>query len=487
MSSSSSTQISTTSCLERLGLAAAKTRVVVVGLGKTGLSVAKFLNARGIAFAVVDSRERPPGLAELRESCPDAAVFLGGFERPAMAVATHLIVSPGVALDEPSVQSALAGGARLLSDIDLFACMVQAPVVGITGANGKSTVTSLLGVMAQKSGKKAQVGGNLGTPALDLLDEAAELYVLELSSFQLERTEWLPLAAATVLNVSPDHMDRYRDVAEYAAVKQRIFRHAGVRVLNADDALVARMTEPGRACVFYGLDSRGPQPDPTQEPVGSLSPRESRREAVSLRLLDYSLIEQDGQEWLAMRGEPLLRAGEVLLKGRHNLSNALAALALGDAIGLPREGMQEALRSFRGLDHRMQFVAEIDGVVWINDSKATNIGACMAALEGLSGHAVLIAGGDGKGADFAPLAGLADKLRGVVLMGKDADKLETVLKPVTETVRAANMRSAVSAARQLAWRGDCVLLSPACASLDQYTDYQHRGRVFAEAVKALRT
>lgn len=446
-------------CLERLGLTATKTRVVVVGLGKTGLSVAKFLSARGIAFAVVDSRERPPGLVELRESCPDAAVFLGGFERPAMAVATHLIVSPGVALNEPSVQSALAGGARLLSDIDLFACMARAPVVGITGANGKSTVTSLLGVMAQKSAKKAPVGGNLGTPALDLLDDAAELYVLELSSFQLERTEWLPLAAATVLNISPDHMDRYHDVAEYAAVKQRIFRHAGVRVLNADDALVARMTEPGRACVFYGLDNGKP---------------------------DYSLIEQDGQEWLALRGEPWLRVGEVLLKGRHNLSNALAALALGDAIGLPREGMLDALRSFRGLDHRMQFVAEIDGVVWINDSKATNIGACMAALEGLAGHAVLIAGGDGKGADFAALAGLAGKLRGAVLMGKDADKLEAVLKPVTTTVRVANMRSAVGAARQLAWRGDSVLLSPACASLDQYTDYQHRGRVFAEAVKALR-
>lgn len=447
--------------LETLGLLAASQRAVVVGLGKTGLSVARFLTAKGIPFAVVDSRERPPGLADLREYCPDAAVFLGRFEQPAMAVATHLIVSPGVALDDAVIQRAQAAGARLLSDMDLFACMARAPVVGITGANGKSTVTSLLGAMVQKAGRRVRVGGNLGTPALELLIDDAELYVLELSSFQLERTELLRLAAATVLNISPDHMDRYADVAVYAGAKQRIFRGNGVMVLNADDPIVSLMAESGRGAFYYGLD-------------GDKRP-------------DYGVAERDGQEWLMAKGEPVLRSAEVLLKGRHNLANALAAAALGDAVGLPRAAMVEALRSFRGLDHRMQFVAEINGVAWINDSKATNIGACAAALEGLTGKTVLIAGGDGKGADFVPLAALAEKLRAAVLMGRAAAKLEAVLSPVTATVWVANMREAVAAARGLAQRGDTVLLSPACASLDQYTDYQQRGRVFADTVKELRS
>ena len=436
-------------------------RVVIVGLGVTGLSVARFLAAQGIPFAVVDSRERPPGLVELRETCPDAAVFLGRFEQGAMAVATHLIVSPGVALEEPAIQRAQANGAQLLGDIDLFACLARAPVVGITGANGKSTVTSLLGAMAQSAGRRVQVGGNLGTPALALLDEEAELYVLELSSFQLERTQALRCQAATVLNVSPDHLDRYVDEAAYAAAKQRIFHGDGVMVLNADDAVVAAMACAERDCVFYGLEADHP--------------------------VDYGLVERDGVEWLCCRDEPVLAGTELLLKGRHNLSNALAALALGDAVGLPRPAMAAALRSFRGLDHRMQFVAEWDGVVWIDDSKATNIGACMAALDGLAGKAVLIAGGDGKGADFSPLVQpAARKVRAAVLMGKDAAKLDAVLSPVIPTQRVADMREAVAAACLLAQPGDTALLSPACASLDQYTDYKHRGRVFAEAVRTLR-
>ncbi|BBL72243.1 UDP-N-acetylmuramoylalanine--D-glutamate ligase [Methylogaea oryzae] len=434
---------------------------MVVGLGKTGLSVAKFLAGQNIPFAVVDSRERPPALAELREHCPDAAVFLGGFDQPAMAVATHLVVSPGVALDEPAIQRAKAAGARLLGDMDLFACMARAPVVGITGSNGKSTVTTLVGAMAQKAGVKVKVGGNLGTPVLELLDADAELYVLELSSFQLETTELLQFAAATVLNISPDHMDRYPDLAAYAGSKQRIFRGNGVMVLNADDPWVCEMREMGRRFFYYGLDA-GHSPD-------------------------YGMRDMGGESWLTVKGEPLLRTGEILLKGRHNLSNALAALALGDAVGLSRAGMVEALRSFRGLDHRMQFVAEIGGVAWINDSKATNIGACIAALQGLTGKAVLVAGGDGKGADFSPLADVAaEKVRGAVLMGQDADKLQAVLQPVVPTVRVADMKGAVAAARDMAQRGDTVLLSPACASWDQYTDYAHRGRTFAAAVQELR-
>lgn len=466
--------------LESLGLLAPKARVVVVGLGKTGLSAARFLRAQDIPFAVVDSREKPPGLAELRESCPDAAVFLGAFEQSAMAVATHLIVSPGVALSEPAMQRASAAGARLIGDMDLFACMARAPVIGITGANGKSTVTSLLGIMAQKAGKRVQVGGNLGTPALDLLDDQAELYVLELSSFQLERTELLRLAAATVLNISPDHMDRYADIQAYAEAKQRIFRGDGTMVLNADDPWVAAMSEADRCVVYFGLDA-GKQPD-----YGVAYRNDSPDGTAGSPSAAYAAGDVP-QEWLIAQGQPLLRSDEVAIKGRHNLANALAAVALGDAVGLPRTAMVEALRCFPGLDHRMQLVAKIDGVAWINDSKATNLGACIAALEGLAGKTVLIAGGDGKGADFAPLAEVAKaKVRAAVLMGRDAAKLDAVLHPVTATVRAANMKAAVAAARELAQPGDTVLLSPACASLDQYTDYQHRGRVFANAVRELR-
>lgn len=447
--------------LQTLGLLEPGARVAVVGLGKTGLSAARFLFRQGIGCAVVDSREKPPGLAELRSEMPGMAVFLGGFHSTALNVATHLLVSPGVALEEPAIRAALRGGARLLSDIDLFACMAQASVVGITGANGKSTVTTLLGEMARAAGRKAGVGGNLGTPALDLLSEDADLYVLELSSFQLERTTQLQCAAATVLNVSPDHLDRYPDIEAYADAKRRIFRGEGVMVLNADDPLVVGMAEPERRCVTFGL---GDAPLP-----------------------DFHLLQREDGDWLARKGVPLLPAAELRLQGRHNLANALAALALGEAVDLPFEAMLTALRTFRGLEHRMQWVADTGGIAWIDDSKATNIGACQAALEGLSGKAVLIAGGDGKGADFSPLVpAVARRARAAVLMGRDAPLLEQALHGVTQTVRVANMREAVQAARELAQPGDTVLLSPACASWDQYEDYRHRGRTFAEEVGRLK-
>ena len=435
-------------------------RALVVGLGKTGLSVARFLTRHSIKLAVVDSRENPPGLADLRELLPDVAVFLGGFDPAAFARATHLIVSPGVALDTPAVHQAIKVGIPVLGDLDLFACMAKAPVVAITGANGKSTVTTLVGLMAEADGRKVRVGGNLGTPMLDLLDETAELYVLELSSFQLELAKLLEPLAATVLNISPDHMDRYPDVKAYAEAKRRIFRGQGVMILNADDPVVAAMAEPGRRCAWFGLRAAAP--------------------------LDYGVRSIDGEEWLVRGDEPFLRSAEVRIKGRHNISNSLAALALGDAAGFSRLAMMEALRKFPGLDHRMQWVADIDGVAWVNDSKATNIGACIAALEGLTEKAVLIAGGDGKGADFSALAPVAAKrLRAAVLMGRDAARLDAVLKAVVPTVRVEKMKQAVEAARMLAQTGDTVLLAPACASLDQYRDYQERGQMFAEAVRSL--
>jgi UDP-N-acetylmuramoylalanine--D-glutamate ligase len=445
---------------EKLGLDPATARVLIVGLGKTGLSAARFLAAHGIALAIVDSREQPPFLAELRDTLPDAAVFPGGFHPAAFEAATHLVVSPGVALDTPEVRQAVRRGVPVLSDVDLFACAAKAPVVAITGANGKSTVTTLVGLMAEADGRKARVGGNLGTPMLDLLDDGAELYVLELSSFQLERSALLEPVAATVLNISPDHMDRYPDLAAYAAAKQRIFRGDGVMVLNRDDPMVAAMADPERRCRWFGLGGG----------------------------VDYGVSLIDGEEWLMAVGEPLMKSAEVRIQGRHNIANALAAVALAQAVGLSRPALAEVLRTFAGLDHRMQWVAEIDGVVYLNDSKATNVGACMAALAGLSAQAVLIAGGDGKGADFSLLRKVvADKVSALVLKGKDAPLLEAALGDLVPTVRVETMRQAVEAARGLARAGDTVLLAPACASLDQYKDYQERGRMFAEAVRSLKS
>ena len=438
-----------------------QSRVLVIGLGKTGLSVTRFLSGLDVKVAVVDSRPAPPEIGTLRELLPDVAVFTGGFSSHAFLAATHLVVSPGVSLDIPEIKAALMRGAVLVSDVDLFACAVRAPVIAISGANGKSTVTSLVGLMAQADGRNAAVGGNLGTPALDLLREKdkIQIYVLELSSFQTERTRLLEPAAATVLNISPDHMDRYADLAAYAEAKRRIFNGNGVMVLNEDDDYVAAMARPGRDCRWF-----------------STRP-ESRA--------DYRLEVMDGAEWLLACGEPVLRSSEVRIKGRHNLANALAAVALGDAMGFARSSMVRALKQFSGLDHRMQWVAERAGVTWINDSKATNIGACIAALEGLQGAVVLIAGGDGKGADFSLLAPVAEKkLRAAILMGRDAGLLEDHLGKVVKTVRVDNIKQAVAAARTLAQPGDTVLLAPACASLDQYKDYQERGRMFVEQVKA---
>ncbi|MDD5033854.1 MAG: UDP-N-acetylmuramoyl-L-alanine--D-glutamate ligase [Methylococcaceae bacterium] len=450
---------SPTQSLSRLGLDDSS-RVLVVGLGKTGLSVARFLSRHGIPLAVADTRVNPPGLSELRECLPDVAVFLDGFDGATFARATHLVVSPGIALETPAVRQAIRSGVPAFGDLDLFACMAKVPVIGITGANGKSTVTTLLGLMAEADRRRVRVGGNLGTPMLDLLDEETELYVLELSSFQLERSRLLALAAGTVLNISPDHLDRYADLQAYADAKRRIFNQCGVMVLNDDDPMVAAMAEAGRRCLRFGL-----------------------KDGANV---DYGLLNSGGEEWLGQGETPLLPASQLRIKGRHNIANALAAIALGDAIGLSHPAMVKVLREFPGLDHRMQWVADVDGIPYINDSKATNVGACMAALEGLSEKAVLIAGGEGKGADFSVLAKVVrEKVRAAVLMGRDAPLLEQVFAPLVTTVRVEGMKQAVAAARQLAQAGDAVLLAPACASLDQYKDYQERGRAFADAVRGL--
>ena len=430
---------------------------LIVGLGRTGVSCARHLAARGHELRVTDSRRDPPGLAELPAIAPAARLALGGFDEALLDGADQVVVSPGVSLREPLLAAALARGLDVVGDIELFAREAGGRTVAITGTNGKSTVTSLLGEMARAAEVRVRVGGNLGEPALDLLaGEPADLYVLELSSFQLETTRSLQLEAAVVLNLTPDHMDRYADLAEYGAAKARIYDQCTVAVVNLDDELVCRMPRPGQRVSGFSVLRRG---------------------------ADYALLDVAGAPWLAAAGEPLLPTAAMKIAGGHNAANALAALALADACGLPRAAALQALREFKGLAHRMNWVAESGGVRWINDSKATNVGATLAAVAGLSGPLVLIAGGDGKGQDFAPLAdAFRGKVRCCVLIGRDAGGLAAALAGVCAIERAPSLEQAVAVARRVAQHGDTVMLSPACASLDMFRDYAHRGDVFRDAV-----
>lgn len=434
-------------------------KLLIVGLGATGLSVANFLTSMEIKFAVVDSREKPPLVQEFSEQFPYIGVFTGGFDHAAFEVATHLVVSPGVDIKEPSIQVALKQGKALVSDIDLFAAVNDKPIVGITGSNGKSTVTTLLGRMAEAAGINVAVGGNLGMPALDLLDQQADLYVLELSSFQLERTHLLQATAATVLNVTEDHLDRHQNMDVYAHEKQRVFRGQGVMVLNADDAIVMDMRESGRNMISF---------------------------SVTDNQADYWLDQQAGK--LMHRNEEIISSDFVPLEGVHNLSNVLATMALGEAIGIEKQAMIDALESFKGLDHRMQKVAEKNGVIWINDSKSTNAGACIAALKGYFHNVILIAGGDAKGADLSELRpAIQQACKQVITMGKDAGEVAAVVSETVPLEHAENIQQAVRLAASCAKEGDIVLLSPACASLDQFKNYVERGNRFTEVVMGVVT
>ena len=438
-------------------------KVVVVGLGNTGFSVAKFLHKQGIKFAVIDSRDKPPLKDDLLKAYPDTPVFTGGFDSAAFEVATHVIVSPGVSLQEPSIQKAIIAGAKLVSDIDLFSCATDKSVIAITGSNGKSTVTTMLGAMGDAAGVKTAIGGNLGTPVLDLIDEQYDLYVIELSSFQLERTHGLNAKAATVLNVSADHLDRHDDIMDYAKVKQGVFAGNGVMILNEDDSIVKGMEIRGRDTVTFSIHGEN----------------------------DFHIESRQGENgrienWLMNAEQPLMRQAEIPLEGPHNIANALAALALGTAAGLNCNAMCNALREFKGLDHRMQKVAELNGVTWVNDSKATNIGACVAALQGYMNKVVLIAGGDAKGANMDELIPvIKDKAKCVVLMGKDAAEIERAINGCVPSYMAETIQDAVHIAAKIAVEGESVLLSPACASIDQYKNYQERGEKFTAAVLEL--
>jgi UDP-N-acetylmuramoylalanine--D-glutamate ligase len=461
---------------------------VIVGLGRTGLSCARYLRARGWRLAVTDTRQKPPELARLAELDPNIPVSVGGLDTRLLDEAVCVVASPGVPLAEPFFVEARRRGLEIVGDIELFARAVDVPVVGITGTNGKSTVTTLVGRMAARAGLQVRVGGNLGEPALDLLDQASpvsqptQLYVLELSSFQLEATTSLDLEAATVLNVSPDHLDRYASVEAYAEAKARIFARCETAVINLDDPLVVAMPRPGQKTVSFSLRASigadycvmaesGLQPSQLAEK----SRDQSRRAAT-----------RAGEWWLMRRDEALLPVSAMKIKGLHNAANALAALALGDALGLAMPAMLEELATFTGLPHRSQWVADVHGVTYINDSKGTNVGATIAAVSGLQGPLVMIAGGDGKNQDFAALAdAFRGKVRHTVLIGRDAAAIATALKGVCTLETRDSLEDAVRAAARAAQPGDTVLLSPACASLDMFRDYTHRGAVFTQTVKEL--
>lgn len=438
-------------------------RTLIVGLGKTGLSCVRYLSEQGRLVTVADSRANPPGLNELKEGWPEVAVHLGAFEPSLFAEFSELVVSPGISIADPAIDAAAKNGALIRGDIDLFAEAADAPVVAITGSNGKTTVTTLLGEMAKAAGRKVQVGGNIGTPALDLLEKGADLYILEVSSFQLETTDTLNAVAATVLNVSDDHMDRYPDKMAYFQAKQRVYRGCKHAIVNLDDALSTPMARDNLRFLCFGFNRVNPD--------------------------TFSTRDDDQGTWITFGFDNLLLASELKLMGRHNISNVMAALALGQAAGLPMPVMLDVAREFRGLPHRCEFVRNLDGVDYINDSKGTNVGATVAAIESLApdhGKVVLIVGGDGKGADFAPLAEPVKACcRAVVLIGRDASAISDALGQVVETISADSLGQAVAKAREVACVGDRVLLSPACASFDMFKDYNDRGDQFRALVEAL--
>lgn len=438
----------------------ARQKILVVGLGLSGSSALRYLVREGALAVATDSRAEIKGLDTLRAEFPQVEFRLGGFSAPApLSQLRMAVLSPGVPIEDPFVRELAAAGVEIVGDVELFARAANAPVIGITGSNGKSTTTTLVGEMARAAGLRVGVGGNLGTPALDLLDPQAQLYVLELSSFQLETTSSLRCKAATILNLSQDHLDRHGTMAHYGAVKARIFHHCESALVNRDDPETLRLGPPGAHS--FGIDA----------PAAG----------------QYGLVRHEGADWLACGDERLLPLSELRIFGLHNAANALAALALADAAGLPRAASLQALRSFRGLPHRCEFVAELGGVQYFNDSKGTNVGSTLAALLGLPAPIVWLAGGQGKGQSFTELrAALAAKGRAAVLFGEDAPAIERDILGSLPVYRVPDMKAALRKARDLAQAGDRILLSPACASFDQFRSYVDRGEQFRAAVEALR-
>ena len=436
---------------------------VVVGLGASGLACVRYLSGAGYRVAATDTRAEPPHAERVREAHPEVALSLGALDEALLEQAKEVVLSPGVDPRLPALQRVADRRQPIVSEIELFARSVTAPVVAITGSNGKSTVTRMVGAMAEAAGIEAAVGGNLGEPALELLATrpSAPLFILELSSFQLEHTDSLAPTAAAVLNLSPDHLDRYDDMAAYGAAKARILNRADHAILNANDPAVRAMAQRDQVTVWFS------------DQPGDLRAR-------------WTIEEPAGEAWLCRVGEALLPVADLPLAGRHNAVNALAALALGEAAGLPVPAMLEALRQFSGLPHRGERVARRHGRVWINDSKATNVAAAVAAVSGMAEPVVLLAGGEGKGQSFEALAtAMASGGRAAILFGQDATALSEALTGVIPVEVVPDLDTAVGRGLALSQRGDAVLLSPGCASWDQFTDYRARGERFRVLVEAL--
>lgn len=449
---------------------------LVLGLGFSGLSMARWLSHRGAHVRIADTRAAPPCSAQLQRELPSVPVVTGNLRPESFRDVDLIAISPGVPATEPLVETAAKRGVPVVGDIELFAqalpAFATAKVLAITGSNGKSTVTEMAGAMCKQAGLRTIVAGNIGLPVLDALlaieratDPAGrkpEVFVLELSSFQLETTSSLDAHVAACLNLSEDHLDRYRAMPAYAQAKARIFRGAGIQVLNRQDVWSRSMALAGRTVFTFGLDA----------PSGAR---------------EWGLTDVDGEAWLAHGDQELMRVSQLRVAGLHNAANALAALALTRAIDLPYEPLLQALAQFEGLPHRVQKVAEIDGVMFYDDSKGTNVGATVAALNGMRQKVVLIAGGDGKGQDFTPLrSAVAARVRAVVLIGRDGDRIARSIEGSGVPMqRARTMEEAVRMSLAAAREGDAVLLSPACASFDMFRDYEHRARVFIQAVKEL--
>lgn len=453
----------------------AEKSVLVLGLGETGLSLVRWLLAQGARVRVADSRNNPPSLDVLRKEFPSVDIHCGIFRSELLDGIELIAISPGVPLRDPFLLKAAEKGIPIVGDIELFALSLPQKncpkIIAITGSNGKTTVTSMVGELCRAAGLDTVVAGNISPAVLDVLMQRKgkhpDVWVLELSSFQLETTYSLNADAATVLNISEDHMDRYNGMGEYIAAKARIFRadgQGGVQILNRDDVESSAMSLLERKHVSFGVNT----PPPTDADWG---------------------IEVDAEDiWLVQGKQRILKTNEMLLEGMHNVSNALAALALCRAIDLPLPPLLTALRNFKGLPHRVELVDEINDVVYYDDSKGTNVGATVAALNGLGRRAVVILGGDGKGQDFSPLAlAVTQHARAVVLIGRDAEKIAHALQACDVPKFYANdMNEAVKICSDQALTGDAVLMSPACASFDMYRNYVHRAEMFISAVRDLK-
>ena len=438
---------------------------VVAGLGISGVSAVNFLHEKGYRVAVTDSRAVPPG----HDQTPaDVQTSFGQFDQDLLLSAEEIIISPGLDPKLPEIQAAIAKGIPVISEIQVLRRATDKPIVAITGSNAKSTVTTLIGLMAENAGKKVAVGGNLGRPALDLTKDDPELYILELSSFQLETTSNLNAEVAVVLNLSEDHLDRHGDMMGYHTAKHRIFQGVKKVVHNRDDSLTRPLVPDATPMQSFGLNA----PDMNQYGV---------------------LRETDGTMWLARGRERLLKSSDMYMQGTHNVANALACLALGEAIDLPLESMLETLKTFKGLEHRCEFVKDVNGVRYYNDSKGTNIGATLAALDGLGaaievqqGKVAIILGGQGKGQDFTALRESLSKFAKVaVLIGEDCPVIEKAIEGTTTLLHAESLAEAVALCQQNTQPNDVVLLSPACASFDMFSGYPQRGHQFVALVNEL--